>query len=158
MSYDLKRIVLTFVPSFDPCSQLPQGNPTSSAAPDGCSLLFISTRPTNKRWLFSILYISPKTDGLMSCSLLATPFLCCFAANLHTSCLCVVCARVYTLTCVASTTSLCSSPDSASLHHHCLQHPLTLHPSVPHSRHCHSGPEPGWTFEWRDRWTDWSKG
>ena len=84
---------------FDLCSII---WPLLTAAPEqsdliGCSALFRSTPPTNQRRQFNISCIpSPKTAGLMSCSLLATPFLCCAAIHLHTSCV-RVCVLSYTL-------------------------------------------------------------
>lgn len=97
MSCDLQRIVLTFVPSFDPCSQLPLSNLTSSAAANCCSILFTST--PNRH---------PATTVLMSCSLVATPRSPCVAAYLL--------ELLYTLARVASLASLCSSTASVPLH------------------------------------------
>lgn len=76
--------------------------PLLTAAPEqsdliGCSALFSSTPTKNQRRQFNISCIpSPKTAGLMSCSLLATPFLCCVAIHLHTSCV-RACVDVHTL-------------------------------------------------------------
>lgn len=102
----------------------------------------------------SIFYLSsPKTVGLMSWALLATPRLHCAAGNLQLSsvCVCVVCMS---LPCVATTTSICSSTNSVSLQSSVIPPspsltasplPLSLITSLI-CRHCHS--EPGWTVEW----------
>lgn len=97
-SYDLQRIVVTFVPSFDPCSRLPLSYLTSSVAPNGFSIcLFQLHQQTNTA--YSIFYPSrPKTAGLMSCPLFPTPFLCCVAGNgTHRACCVHVCTLLQVL-------------------------------------------------------------
>lgn len=144
--------------------------PLLTAAPEqsdliGCSALFSSTPTKNQRRQFNISCIpSPKTAGLMSCSLLATPFLCCVAIHLHTSCV-RACVDVHTLQQrYAAARPMCpcippSTPPPISISHSIPSpHRLwLLHSSVGTVTR---GPTPGWIFEWRNgwMWMDWSRG
>lgn len=144
MSYDLQRIVVTFVPSVDPCSRLPLSNLTSSVAPDGSSIcLFQLHQQTNTA--YSIFHpSSPKTLGLMSCSHFTTPFLCCAAGNdTHGVCMCA---------CVHTFASTVSENITMQQHNQCVL-AFLLHPSISishrftHLRALSPRAKPGWTFE-----------
>lgn len=137
--------------------------PLLTAAPEqsdliGCSALFSSTPTKNQRRQFNISCIpSPKTAGLMSCSLLATPFLCCVAIHLHTSCV-RACVDVHTLQqryAAARPMCPCIPPSTPPPHLYLSQHPLSP-PSLIASLicgHCHSGANP-WVDLWMAEWVD----
>lgn len=151
MSCDPQRIVLTFVPSFDPCPRLPLSNPTSSAASNSCSILFISAPPTNQHCQFNAFnHPAPETAALMSCSLVATPFLCCVASNLHTRCV----LRAYTCSCTRCITMQQHSQCVlASLLHASVSHGVpspSISHRLPRQRALSLRARPGWTFERRE--------
>lgn len=152
MSYDLQRIVLTFVPSFDPCSQLPLSNLTSSAAPNGCCILFVFlTRPTNKHWQFNILPIRSQNIWVNELLPFSNPPSCVvlLVICIHRVCVCVVRATL----CVcfarhqyaaARSVCPCIPPSSLSPSLTACPLPLSLITSLI-CRHCHSGPSlDGW--------------
>lgn len=124
-----------------------------SAAAASC--LFQTDQETNTG--NSIFYPSiPKTTGLMSCSLLATPFLCHVAGNLHLLRVCVVCTYTHCYMC-------CEHHINMQHHDQCVLASLLLPsishsvPSLPISHRTHlrvlSLPaKPRWTFEWRVGW------
>lgn len=103
---------------------------------------------------------SPKTAGLMSCSLSATPFLGCVAGNLHTAYVCMCCVHIYTRSCMC-----CEHNINMQQHDQCVLASL-LHPSIfiSHSAppsvrlsslHSSAGTlslraKPGWTLGWMD--------
>lgn len=172
MSRDLQRIVLTFVPSFDPCSQLPLSNLTSSAAPNSCSFLFISTPPTNRHRQVNISSIRSQNRCVNELLPYSDPlFLCrvnCVICIHHVfECVLYICSRMH-ISCIASIASLCSSTTSVSLHPSFIPPSLMASPlppsliSLAHQWALSLRAKPGWTFEWRDGWKDgwmdWGRG
>lgn len=140
---------MTFVPSFDPCSQLPLSNLTSSAAPNSCSFLFISTPPTNRHRQVNISSIRSQNRCVNELLPYSDPlFLCrvnCVICIHHVfECVLHMLLHAYILHCEHSITMqqhnqrvLASLLPS--------WRPLSLHLSSASliSGHCHSGPSLG---------------
>lgn len=123
MSCDLQRIVLTFVPSFDPCSQLPLSNLTSSAAPNSCSILFISTPPTNRHRQVNISSIRSQNRCVNELLPYSDPLSLC-RVN------CVICIH-HVFECVLCSCMHCKHSITMQQHNQRVLASL-LHPSFPH--------------------------
>lgn len=130
---------MTLLPSFDSCSQEPPSNVTSSSAPSGCSIVHLSTQPTNNHQQFNILSVKSQNCRVNELGPFSNPPACIVLLVIcsYQGYVCVLCVCLSHVLqpqhqyAAARTVCPCNPP--SSLHLHLSQRPLSLYLSLLHS-------------------------